>query len=77
MQLIADFKPAKKSCSCKFGLRCFELDCPFTHCGVEDLEERKKIFKVFNKKLKAIEMKQKIAKEIEERKEKIVDWNDL
>jgi hypothetical protein len=77
MKLIDDFKPPKKSCACKFGLRCFELDCPFTHCGIEDLEERKKVFKVFNKTLKGLQMKEKIAKEIEERKEKTVDWNDL
>jgi len=77
MKLINNFKPPKKSCACKFGLRCFELECPFTHSGVEDLEERKKVFKVFNKKLKAIQMKEKIAYEIEARKTEKVDWNDL
>jgi hypothetical protein len=53
------------------------LECPFTHCGVEDLEERKTIFKVFNKKLRAIQMREKIAKEIKEAKEKSVDWNEF
>jgi len=77
MALVSNFTPPKKSCACKFGLRCFELECPFTHSGIEDLEQRKTIFKVFNKKLKAIQMKQKIAKEIEDRKEITVDWNDL
>ena len=77
MKLINDFKSPKKLCACKFGLRCFELECPFTHSGVEDLEERKKVFKVFNKKLKAIQMKEKIAYEIETRKTEKVDWNDL
>lgn len=77
MELVSNFKPPIKSCACKFGLRCFELECPFTHCGVEDLEERKTIFKVFNKKLRAIQMREKIAKEIKEAKEKSVDWNEI
>ncbi len=77
MELVSNFKLLKKSCACKFGLRCFELECTFTHSGVEDLEERKKIFKVFNKKLKSLQMQEKIANEIKERKDKTVDWNDL
>jgi hypothetical protein len=77
VKLIDGFKPPEKSCACKFGLRCFELDCPFTHSGVEDLEERKKVFKVFNTKLKASQMKVKIAKEIQDKKTTTVDWNDL
>jgi len=77
VKLIDGFKPPVKSCACKFGLRCFELDCPFTHSGVEDLEERKKVFKVFNTKLKASQMKVKIAKEIQDKKTTTVDWNDL
>jgi len=76
MAVIDGFKPPKKSCACKFGVRCFEKDCPFTHCGL-DLEKRKEIFKVFNRKLKSIQMQEKISKEIQERKEKSVDWNDL
>ena len=77
MKLIDGFKPPEKSCACKFGLRCFEAECPFTHCGVEDLEERKKVFKVFNKTLNASQKKEKIAREIKERKYTTVDWNEL
>jgi hypothetical protein len=74
---VDGFKPPRKSCACKFGIRCFELNCAFTHTGVEDLEKRKEVFKVFNKKLNAITKAEKIAREIKERKEKTVDWNDL
>ena len=76
MALIDGFKPPKKSCACKHHIRCFEKDCPFTHCGL-DLEKRKEVFKPFNRKLKSIQMQEKISKEIKERKEKSVDWNDL
>jgi hypothetical protein len=76
VKLIAEFKPSRKF-PCKFGLRCFEKDCTFAHSGVEDLEMRKLIFKQFNKQLKAIQMKKKIAQEIEEVKTKPMNWADM
>ena len=75
--LIDDFKPSYHKFPCKFGVRCFEKDCTFSHSGIEDLEMRKVIFKQFNKQLKAIQMKKKIEKEIQEVKKMKVDWADM
>lgn len=77
MSLITAFKPVRGKIPCKFGIRCFEKDCPYSHSGVEDLEMRKIIFKQFNKQLKAIQMRNKISNEIKNIKEVKTDWNDL
>ena len=50
--------------NCKHGLRCFEKDCGFNH--KLNHEGRKLLTKKFNKEWKAITMKEKIRKEIEE-----------
>jgi len=50
--------------NCKHGLRCFEKDCGFLH--QINHEGRKILTKKFNKEWKAITMKEKIRKEIEE-----------
>ena len=76
VKLITEFKPLGKV-PCKFGVRCFEKDCTFTHSGVNDLEMRKLIFKQFNKEFKAIQMRKKIAQEIQEAKNGKVDWDDM
>jgi|LauGreDrversion4_2_1035121.scaffolds.fasta_scaffold1142739_1 hypothetical protein len=75
--LIDGFKPSYDKFPCKFGVRCFEKDCTFSHSGIEDLEMRKVIFKQFNKQFKAIQMKKKIEKEIKEVKNAKVDWADM
>jgi len=77
MALIDGFKPSSTKYPCKFGVRCFEKDCTFTHSGVEDLEMRKLIFKQFNKQLKAIQMRKKIEREISMVKTNPVDWADM
>ena len=64
---VADMKEAydpRKKVPCAHGLRCFEKDCGFKH----DLNHdgRKIITKKFNKEWKAITMREKIKKEIEE-----------
>lgn len=68
---VAEMKEAHDSSrkvACAHGLRCFEKDCGFKH----DLNHdgRKIITKKFNKEWKAITMKEKIRKEIEEIGEK-------
>jgi len=50
--------------NCKHGLRCFEKDCGFLHKINHD--GRKILTKKFNKEWKAITMREKIRKEIEE-----------
>jgi len=64
---VADMKethdPSRKV-ACAHGLRCFEKECGFKH----DLNHdgRKIITKKFNKEWKAITMREKIRKEIED-----------
>ena len=50
--------------NCRHDLRCFEKDCGFNH--KLNHEGRKILTKQFNKEWKAITMKEKIRKEIEE-----------
>ena len=54
----------KKTAQCAHGLRCFEKECGFFH-GINH-DGRKILTKKFNKQFKAIKMKEKIKKEIEE-----------
>ena len=54
----------KRKVGCGHGYRCFEKDCGFKHDV--NHEGRKIITKKFNKEWKAMEMKEKIRKEIEE-----------
>ena len=64
---IADYKEEKdekRKLNCKHGLRCFEKDCGFIHQINHD--GRKILTKKFNKEWKAIMMKEKIKREIEE-----------
>jgi len=76
---IADFKednePFRKV-PCAHGLRCFEKECSFKH-GLNH-DGRKILTKKFNKEWKALSMKEKIKKEIEEiGLFGMQDWNDL
>ena len=77
LTLVNNYKPIRGKISCQYSLRCFERDCPYTHSGIEDVDMRKPVFKEFNKQQKAKDMRKKIAKEIEEKKTKITDWNEL
>lgn len=77
IMIIDGYKPQRGKLSCQYGMRCFERDCPYTHSGIEDVDMRKPVFKEFNKQLKAKQMREKIAKEIEEKKTNITDWNDM
>jgi hypothetical protein len=61
--LHEDADPRRKF-PCKHGLRCFEKDCGFIHGFNHDA--RKILTKKFNKEWKAITMREKIKKEIEE-----------
>ena len=64
---IADYKEEKdekRKLNCKHGLRCFEKDCGFIHQINHD--GRKILTKKFNKEWKAIMMKEKIKREIED-----------
>jgi hypothetical protein len=71
--LYEDHDPRRKVV-CKHGLRCFEKDCFFIHSLNHD--GRKIITKKFNKEWKAITMKEKIKKEIEEiRQNGMSDWS--
>jgi hypothetical protein len=76
---IADFKEDKelfRKVPCAHGLRCFERECPFIH-GL-NLDGRKILTKKFNKEWKALSMKDKIKKEIEDISTNgMCDWNDL
>ena len=83
---IANFKEdtdLKRKVQCAHGLRCFEATCGFKH-GLNH-EGRKILTKKFNKQWKAITMKDKIAKEIEEVKkskdipfeDKPIKWGDM
>jgi hypothetical protein len=55
---------SNRNCPCAHGLRCFEKECGFFH-GINH-DGRKILTKKFNKQFKAIQMKEKIKKEIEE-----------
>jgi len=62
-ELVED-NDSRRKVACKHGFRCFEKDCGFFH-GVNH-DGRKILTKKFNKEWKAITMKEKIKKEIEE-----------
>ena len=73
---IADFKEdndPSRILNCKHGLRCFEKDCGFIHQINHD--GRKILTKKFNKEWKAITMKEKIKKEIEDIGNK--SWSEI
>ena len=61
--MFEDADPRRKI-PCKHGLRCFEKDCGFIHGFNHDA--RKILTKKFNKEWKAITMREKIKKEIED-----------
>jgi len=74
---IAAYKePKVAKPMCKHGLRCFEKDCELQHGLTHD--GRKLLINPFNKRLKAIQMREKIRLEIEAYKNGAShDWNEL